>query len=119
MMMHPVSLREFLGATGETQNLELLNADTVPDFLHPHLMRSFKKYLTIGGMPQVVEEYSKNNDLTALHPIYESLLKSYMEDVEKYAPTSAKVQYIRHILSTAFEVAGSRITIENFGGSTY
>lgn len=119
MLMHPVSFREFLGATGETQSLDLLNAKDVPTFAHDHLMRQFKKYLTIGGMPQVVDQYSRNNDLTALQPIYESLLKSYVEDVEKYAPSSSQVQYIRHILNTAFEVAGSRITIENFGGSSY
>ena len=119
MMMHPVTFREFLGATGENQSLEILNSNEIPAFAHPHLMRQFKKYLTIGGMPQVVEQYARNNDLTALQPIYESLLKSYIEDVEKYAPSSSQVQYIRHILNTAFEVAGSRITIENFGGSTY
>ncbi len=119
MLMHPVSFREFLGATGETQSLDLLNAKDVPTFAHDHLMRQFKKYLTIGGMPQVVDQYSRNNDLTALQPIYESLLKSYVKDVEKYAPSSSQVQYIRHILNTAFEVAGSRITIENFGGSSY
>jgi predicted AAA+ superfamily ATPase len=119
MMMHPVTFREFLGATGENQSLEILNSNEIPSFAHPHLMRQFKKYLTIGGMPQVVEQYSRDNDLTALQPIYESLLKSYIEDVEKYAPSSSQVQYIRHILNTAFEVAGSRITIENFGGSTY
>ena len=119
MVMHPVSFREFLAATGETQSLDLLKSDEVPAFAHPHLMRQFKKYLTIGGMPQVVEQYIRNNDLTALQPIYASLLISYIEDVEKYAPSSSQVQYIRHILNTAFEVAGSRITIENFGGSSY
>ena len=119
MMMHPATFREFLRATGENQSLEILNSNEIPAFAHPHLMRQFKKYLTIGGMPQVVEQYSRDNDLTALQPIYESLLKSYIEDVEKYAPSSSQVQYIRHILNTAFEVAGSRITIENFGGSTY
>jgi predicted AAA+ superfamily ATPase len=119
MMMHPVSFREFLAATGESQSLDLLNGQEVPAFAHSHLMRQFKKYLTIGGMPQVVEQYVRNNDLTALQPIYASLLVSYIEDVEKYAPSSSQVQYIRHILTTAFEVAGSRVTIENFGGSTY
>ena len=119
MMMHPATFREFLRATGENQSLEILNSNEIPAFAHPHLMRQFKKYLTIGGMPQVVEQYSRDNDLTALQPIYESLLKSYIEDVEKYAPSSSQVQYIRHILNTAFEVAGSRIAIENFGGSTY
>jgi predicted AAA+ superfamily ATPase len=119
MKMHPVTFREFLGATSENQSLELLNRDNVPSFAHSHLMQQFKKYLTIGGMPQVVEQYARNKDLTALQPVYASLLVSYIEDVEKYAPSSSQVQYIRHILTTAFEVAGSRITIENFGGSTY
>jgi hypothetical protein len=82
-------------------------------------MGLFKKYLTIGGMPQVVETYARNQDLTALTPIYESLISSYIGDVEKYAPTSSQVQYIRHIIGTAFEQAGSRITVENFGGSSY
>jgi hypothetical protein len=119
MMLHPVTFREFLGATGENQSLEILNSQEIPAFAHPHLMRQFKKYLAIGGMPQVVEQYARDKDLTALQPIYESLLKSYIEDVEKYAPSSSQVQYIRHILNTALEVAGNRITIENFGGSTY
>jgi predicted AAA+ superfamily ATPase len=119
MMLHPVSFREFLAATGENQSLDLINSDEVPAFAHTQLMWLFKKYLTIGGMPQVVEQYARNEDLTALKPIYESLLKSYIEDVEKYAPSLSQVQYIRHILTTAFEIAGSRVTIENFGGSTY
>ncbi len=119
MRMHPVSFVEFLEATGEKQSIEILKGDSVPPFLHSHLMSLFRKYLTIGGMPQVVEAYARNNDLTALSPIYESLLNSYIEDVEKYAPTSSQVHYIRHILATAFEQAGSRITVENFGGSSY
>lgn len=45
-------------------------------FLHARLMRLFKQYLTIGGMPQVVDEYVQNKDITALQPIYESLLDS-------------------------------------------
>ena len=119
MVMYPVSFREFLMASGEEQSLELVQKDDVPAFLHIHLMRLFKQYLMIGGMPQVVDEYVQNKDITALQPIYESLLDSYTGDVEKYAPSSPQVQYIRHILTTAFEQAGDRITLENFGGSTY
>jgi uncharacterized protein len=119
MVMHPVSFREFLIPSGEEQSFELLQKDEVSLFLHTHLMRLFKQYLTIGGKPQVVDEYVQNKDITALQPIYESLLDSCTGDVEKYAPSSPQMQYIRHILTTAFEQAGDRITLENFGGSTY
>ena len=119
MVLYPVSFREFLLAMGEEQSFELLQKDDIPAATHSQLMRLFKQYLTIGGMPQVVDEYAQNKDITALQPIYESLLDSYTGDVEKYAPSSPQVQYIRHILTTAFIQAGDRITLENFGGSTY
>lgn len=53
----------------------------------------------------------KKRDLTVLRALFESLLHSYAEDVEKYAATSFQVQYIRHIMATAFVEAGNRIAI--------
>jgi uncharacterized protein len=51
--------------------------------------------------------------------LYESLIQSYLDDVEKYADSSAQVPYIRHIINTAFSEAGHRITFEKFGNSDY
>ena len=118
-MLYPVSFREFLAASGEEQSLRYLVSETVPPFLHEHLTTLFKRYTTIGGMPQVVDNYIKNGDITRLQNVYESLLRSFSEDVEKYASGLPMTNYIRHILSTAFTEAGNRITFENFGGSTY
>jgi predicted AAA+ superfamily ATPase len=119
MVLHPVSFKEFLCATDESELDKIIEKDTIPEYAHDELTRLFRKYLTIGGMPQVVEEYIKNEDISALQPIYESLILSYIDNVEKYAPTSSQIQYIRHIISTAFVEAGNRIKLENFGNSTY
>jgi uncharacterized protein len=119
MMMYPVSFREFLIASNDLQSLKLLEDSNVPGYAHLHLTDMFQKYSIIGGMPQVVDSYIKKRDLTVLRPLFESLLHSYAEDVEKYAATSFQVQYIRHIMATAFVEAGNRITIENFGNSAY
>lgn len=54
-----------------------------------------------------------------LQSVYDSLLISYQENVEKYAETSSQVQYIRHVLSSVFSEAGNRVVFEKFGKSVY
>jgi len=119
MALRPCSFREFLSATNNHQLLEILEKPEVPGFLHSQLITWFKKYATIGGMPGVLNLYSQNADITALEPVYNSLIHSYSDDIEKYADSSAQVQYIRHIISYVFREAGTKITFEKFGNSSY
>jgi uncharacterized protein len=63
-------------------------------FAHDKLMKLFQTYCLIGGMPEVVAHYSINKDLAALTPIYESLLVSYLDNVEKYANSGSQIEYI-------------------------
>ena len=119
MAMYPCTFQEFLGAMGEEQSLQLYEQAEIPSYAHDKLTTLFKKYASVGGMPQVLEYYASQQDYTVLGSIYTSLLTSYMEDVEKYAKSAPMVQYIRHIISTAFREAGSRVTFEKFGNSPY
>ena len=119
MALRPCSFREFLSATNNGQLLEILEKPEVPGFLHSQLIALFKKYTTIGGMPEVLSLYSQNADITALEPVYNSLIHSYSDDIEKYADSSSQVQYIRHIISNVFREAGTKITFEKFGNSPY
>lgn len=82
-------------------------------------MARFHRYTLIGGMPEVVADYAENGDLVRLKPIYNSLLKGYNEDVEKYAPSQLQTQVIRHILRVGWNKAGQTIKLGNFGESSY
>lgn len=82
-------------------------------------MARFHRYALIGGMPEVVADYAKNEDLVRLKSIYNSLLKGYNEDVEKYAPSQLQTHVIRHILQTGWSKAGQTIKFGNFGESNY
>jgi predicted AAA+ superfamily ATPase len=119
MAMRPCSFREFLNATGNTQLTEMLEKQKVPDFLHSQLLSWFKKYATIGGMPEVVNLYAQNRDITSLDAVYNSLIQSYSDDVDKYAASAAQVQYIRHVISNVFREGGTKVTFEKFGNSGY
>jgi len=82
-------------------------------------LKLFHTYALIGGMPEIVNHYATNKDLTALPPIYDSLIASYMDDVEKYASNSTQVMHIRHVIRTSFAQAGKRIKFAGFGNSEY
>lgn len=119
LAIYPVSFPEFLGAIGETAALEQLQKIPMPVFAHDKLMQLFRTYCLIGGMPEVVAHYAAHRDITALSRIYESLLVSYMDDVEKYAANNAQANYIRHAIRSSFAEAGRRIKFQGFGNSAY
>ena len=49
-------------------------------------------------MPEVVRKYAETRDLRVVESIYQNLLLSYQDDVEKYAQTKLQTAIIRHIL---------------------
>jgi len=118
-VLRPASFPEFLDAIGENTALDYLKTVPAPQFTHSKSLQLFHTYALIGGMPEIVNSYSVNKDLTALQSIYESLIIAYLDDVEKYATTNSQVQYIRHAIRASFSQAGKRIKFEGFGNSSY
>ncbi len=119
MPVRPFSYIEFINALGEQQSLSVLNKIPVPDYSHEKLLESFRLYTLIGGMPEVIKNYVENKDINALSPIYDSLITSYKDDVEKYARSRVHINTLRHIIEHAFYEAGSRIKYQGFGNSNY
>ena len=119
MPVRPFSFSEFVNALGEKQSLSILNQIPVPDFSHEKLLKLFRLYTLIGGMPGVIKNYVENRDLNALTPVYDSLITSYKDDVEKYAKSRIHAHTLRHTIEHAFREAGSRIKYHGFGNSNY
>jgi len=119
MAIHPCSFKEFLYATNNDLLAAELEKPEVPPFLHNQLTALFKRYATIGGMPEVLKHYASGIDISSLGTVYDSLIQSFIDDVEKYAISSAQAVYIRHIIDNVFTEGGTKITFEKFGNSKY
>ncbi|MCG8323763.1 MAG: AAA family ATPase [Cytophagales bacterium] len=119
MVVRPVSFVEFLEALGETNALEQWKNVPIADFAHDKLLELFHRYALIGGMPEVVDTYAATKDIVGLQPVYESLLVSYLEDVEKYARNQSLAEVMRHAIRSSFAEAGQRIKFQGFGRSNY
>ena len=112
LVVRPASFPEFLLALGETAALEQLERVPVPSFAHSKLLQLYHTYAITGGMPEVVQHYALHKDITALAPIYESLIASYLDDVEKYATGHTQVQTIRHAMRASFAGPAGRCHID-------
>ncbi len=75
--------------------------------------------MLIGGMPEVVKKYTETNDLLSIDSVYDSLIISYLDDVEKYYSTNKNRSIIRYVINNSFYEAGNRIKFQGFGKSNY
>ena len=119
LILHPFSFIEFLRASQITNALEALESETFPNYAHDTLSKAFATYMMIGGMPEVVRNYSQYSDLLRIGSIYQDLITGYLDDVEKYAKTNNQVHIIRHVIESAMRRGGDRIKFEGFGESNY
>ncbi len=119
LYMKPLTFDEYITATGDSSSVEVLEQIPCPDFAHEKLLKQFYQYTLIGGMPEVVSVYCKTQNVVEVKPVYESLLQSYLDDVEKYARNSTLAYVIRHAIESSFYAAGSRIRFKRFGQSNY
>ncbi|GHT72436.1 ATPase [Bacteroidia bacterium] len=115
----PCTFNEFLRAIDEKMLEEALIDRRIPEALHDRTMNLFNTFTLIGGMPEVVADYAEKKDFVGLNKIYESLLTSYRDDVEKYAENNTMSQTIRYILKAGWKFAAQRITLGGFAESSY
>ena len=119
LAVRPCVFNEFLRAIGEKQLEKALTDCRIPEVLHPKTMNLFNTFTLIGGMPEIVADYAANKNFVGLNRIYESLLTSYRDDVEKYARNETMRQTVRTILQSGWKFAAERITLGSFAGSSY
>ncbi|MDR2473641.1 MAG: AAA family ATPase [Tannerella sp.] len=121
LAVRPCNFCEFLGAMGRTELEKVVREFSVPQGLaiHSIIMDLFNTFSLIGGMPEIVANYADNKDIVGLNRIYESLLTSYRDDVEKYAEKNTMSQVIRYILKNGWKYAAQRVTLGGFAESLY
>lgn len=119
MHLHPCSFSDFLEATGNHLIVEELNKLQIDESLHPMLISLFSEFALVGGMPEAINRYAQKADIVAISDVYSSLLRSYSEDVEKYAKNDTMKNVIRLLLKKGWTYSTEQITLGNFAESGY
>ncbi len=89
--MFPMDFEEFLWTQGDETTVPLLAAlfaskRPLGD-AHRKLMRSFRLYMLVGGMPQAVEAYLSSNNFQVVDQVKRNILSLYEDDFRKIDAT--------------------------------
>ena len=96
--LYPLTFKEFLGATGKDNLLELLETrdfELIKAF-RQEFVECLKQYYFVGGMPEATARFSANMGYTEVREIHKRILLAFEMDFSKHAP-SREVPRLRMI----------------------
>lgn len=90
--MVPMDYEEFRWALGDKVTVPMLktafeNQMSLGDDINRRLLRDFRLYMLIGGMPQAVNEYIDTNNFSKVDKMKRSILELYQDDFRKIDQT--------------------------------
>ena len=100
--MFPMDYEEFRWALGDTTTIRLLQGcfhdkTSLGDATNRKLMRDFRLYMLVGGMPQAVAAYLETNNLEKVDSVKRSIITLYEDDFNKIDPTGNASKIFRQI----------------------
>lgn len=90
--MFPMDYEEFRWALGDETTIPILNSvfinnKNLGDDMNRKLMRDFRLYILVGGMPQAINEYIATNNFKKVDSVKRDILSLYEDDLRKIDST--------------------------------
>ncbi len=127
LRMYPMDYEEFRWALGDTATVPLLRTvmekrQPLSDAVIRKLMRDFRLYMLVGGMPQAVNAYIEKNDLRAVDRVKRSIIDLYEDDFRKLDP-SGRISLLFSAIPAELSKNASRYQVssvlgDNVSGNT-
>ncbi len=92
LRLFPLDYEEFCWAIGNTNIVGLLRQAyetkrPIGDGAYRKLMRDFRLYMLVGGMPQAVAEYIRTNNFESVDQVKRKIITLYEDDFRKIDPS--------------------------------
>lgn len=102
LTMYPMDYEEFCWALGDSVSVPTLkefylSGASLGEGINRRIMRYFRLYMLVGGMPQAVDEYIKTNNLHKVDVVKHKILKLYDDDFYKIDPSGKSSIYFNNI----------------------
>ena len=120
--MYQLDFEEFLIANGFGEAaLQHLKAcydkhESLPEEMHRYVLSLFQRYLLVGGLPGVVNEYLSSHNIVKVREVQEAIMDLYKEDAAKYEAESERklhIQRIYDMISSQMENKKKRIVAKD------
>ena len=104
LFMFPMSFDEFLSATGHAglilERKKASPTQPLNPVFHDQLIRQFRNYIMIGGLPEVVCKWDETGDYLQCQELQDQLVVSYEDDFAKYQK-KVNPELLRRVLRSA------------------
>ncbi len=118
--MFPLDFEEFLYANG-INNITIANLkrkfenlETPDEAMHNKMMNFFRKFLLVGGMPDAVNSYVAEKNITLVREIQMEIHSYYGIDASKYSrENKLKIRNIYDLIPSNMENKKKRVVIKN------
>lgn len=127
--MYPLDFEEFLYANGmnrfaiDVLRKKFEQRESLEEAMHEKMLDLFRKYLLVGGLPDVVNVYLAEKNIVAVRELQAELHEYYAADASKYdAERKLKIRRIYDMIPSNLENKKKRIIvkeIENKNGKTF
>lgn len=97
LTLYPMDYEEFRMALDDSFTIQMLREnfkkrEPFGDALTRKLMRDFRLYMLVGGMPQAVQTYIDTKDLSSVDTVKREILELYADDFRKIDPSGKATQ---------------------------
>lgn len=92
LTLYPMDYEEFRWALGDEVTIPMLREAfelhmSLGDGVIRKLLRDFRLYMLVGGMPQAVNTYLESNNLSVVDAVKREIIELYADDFRKIDPT--------------------------------
>ncbi|MCR4907811.1 MAG: ATP-binding protein [Lachnospiraceae bacterium] len=122
LYMKPMDFEEFLWARGISEDVlaEIRNCfikrKAVSETIHTSMLRLFREYICVGGMPYVVDRFLATNDMNVVHEEQTDILEEFKDDFGKHLDENEKEETDLTLLgriNRVFDSIPSQLAKEN------
>lgn len=112
--LYPLSFKEFLWSQGISDQIIdqvyqcYLEKKPVDEFIHKHMNDLLLKYVVIGGMPAVVNQFNNDKDFEAVIKVQKQIISDYRNDMAKYC-----TKVIREKVKNVYDSLCDQLAMEN------
>lgn len=115
--MYPMDYEEFRWAMGDDDTIPMLrtmfdNRTSIGEDTNRRMMRDFRLYVLVGGMPQAVNDYLDTHDLSIVDQRKRSILDLYDEDFYDLDP-SGQTSDLFHAIPAQLNSNASRYQVSS------
>lgn len=97
--LYPMDFEEFLIALKEEKlikeiRIHFINNDPLIDAIHQKALKLYEKYLILGGMPSVIDDFIRKDYKIAEvdYSIQDQIITSYLADMNKYTENTESIK---------------------------